>query len=105
MKLILRIVSKITFILVLALIIVFCINNNVGVKISLIPFPFEIETKLFILVLLCFFGGILVGFTLSSISLFKEKFKNFVNRWQIKLLQRKVEKAELKIEKKVEKRS
>jgi hypothetical protein len=92
MKFILRIISKTIFILVLALIVVFCLSNNQIVNISLKPLPFEVESQLFLVILICLFGGIFIGFILSSIALTKEKFKNFISRLKIKFLQRKVNK-------------
>ena len=94
-KKIFSIINKTIFILVVAIIMVFCLNNNQIVKTSLSPLPFEIETRLFIVILLCFFGGILVGFLCSSVSLTKERFKNFVSGWKIKLLKKKVEKNKI----------
>ncbi len=95
MRLILRIISKAIFIIVLALIVVFSINNNQIIEISLDPLPFEIEARLFIIILLAVFGGILIGFVCSSVALTKERFKNFINRWKIKILQRKVDKRKV----------
>jgi len=92
MQKIFRIIDKIIFILIVAIIVVFCLSNNQISQISLYPLPFEVETRLFIVVLMSIFGGILIGFTCSSISLTKERFKNFVSGWRIKFLQRKVDK-------------
>ncbi len=85
-----RIINKFIFILVVALIMVFCLNNHQNVTISLAPLPFEVEAKLFLIILLCFFGGILIGFLCSSLALTKEKFKNFISGWKIKFLQMRV---------------
>ena len=66
-KKIFSIINKTIFILVVAIIMVFCLNNNQIVKTSLSPLPFEIETRLFIVILLCFFwwnfGGIFMLFS------------------------------------------
>jgi uncharacterized integral membrane protein len=99
MRAILRIINKVIFILVLAVIVVFCINNNQVLQISFAPLPFEVETRLFIIILLSIFGGVFIGFACSSITLVKERFKNFINRWKIKLLQKKINKINLKAEK------
>jgi len=85
-----RIINKFIFILVVALIMVFCLNNHQDVTISLAPLPFEVEAKLFLIILFCFFGGILIGFLCSSLALTKEKFKNFIGGWKIKFLQMQV---------------
>lgn len=95
-KTLFRIANKVIFIAIVAIIIVFCFNNRQIVEISLSPLPFTIETRLFLVVLLCIFGGILIGFLSSSVALLKEKFKNFIGRWKIKFLERKVKK-EMKV--------
>ena len=92
MRKVFRIIDKIIFILITAIIVVFCLNNNQIAQISLYPLPFEVETRLFIIVLMSIFGGVLIGFACSSISLTKERLKNFVGRYKIKFLQRKVDK-------------
>ncbi len=94
-KAIFRIANKTIFIAVVAIIVVFCLDNHQAITISLRPLPFEIETRLFLVILFCFFGGILVGFLCSSVALTKAKFKNFINGWKIKLLKRKVEKSQI----------
>ncbi len=92
MRTILRMIRKTIFIIVVALIMVFCLSNNQTVTISLKPLPFEVESQLFLVILLSFFGGIFIGFICSSVALTKEKFKNFIGGWRIKFLQKKVNK-------------
>ncbi|MFT6107086.1 MAG: hypothetical protein ACJATL_001330 [Rickettsiales bacterium] len=65
---------------------------------SLNPLPFEVETRLFLLILFCFFGGVFIGFLSCSVSLTKEKLKNMVSGWKIGFLKRKVSKSEKKKE-------
>ncbi len=96
MKFFLRIFDKIIFILIVSLIVVFCLNNNQVATISLQPLDYQIETRMFILILISVFGGILIGFALCSISLGKAKLKNFMNIWRIKSLQRKISKVNAK---------
>ncbi len=96
MRTILRMIRKTIFIIVVALIMVFCLSNNQTVIISLKPLPFEIESQLFLVILLSFFIGIFIGFICSSLSLTKEKFKNYISGWRIKSLQNKIEKAQKK---------
>ncbi len=92
MRMILRIINKAIFIIVLATIVVFCINNNQTIQISFSPLPFEIEARAFILILICLFLGILIGISFMGIALVKEKFRNFLGRLKIKSLQKKVSK-------------
>ncbi|MCE3255669.1 MAG: hypothetical protein K0R25_1163 [Rickettsiaceae bacterium] len=84
------IISKIIFVLIVAIIMIFCVNNVQTIKISLEPLPFEIETRLFLLVLICFFGGVFLGFLSCSFSLTKEKCKHFISKWKIGTLKKKV---------------
>ncbi|MFT6077935.1 MAG: putative membrane protein [Myxococcota bacterium] len=98
-NLIFRIANKIFFIAIVAIIVAFAFNNRQNVVISLSPLPFEVETRLFLLILFCFFGGVLAGFLSCSVSLTKEKFRNMIGGWKIGFLKRKVEKQELKAKK------
>jgi uncharacterized integral membrane protein len=95
-KSIFRIFSKVVFITIVAIIVVFCLNNHQEVEISLSPFPFLIEARLFLIIIFCFFGGVLIGFFGASITITKEKFRNFVNSYKIKFLKRKIDKIDAK---------
>lgn len=98
-KSVFRIFGKVIFIALLAVVVIFCINNTDNVVLTLKPLPFEVETRLCLIVILSLVVGVLLGMGASSISLLKEKFKNFLSGWKIKSLQRKVEKGKAKIEK------
>ena len=87
-----RIIDRIIFILITAIIVVFCLNNNQITQISLYPLPFEVQTRLFIIVLLAMSIGAMIGFCCSFASLTKERLKNFANKWRIKNLRQKVDK-------------
>ena len=91
-KRILGIFGKVIFLIIVGILVVFAINNQQVVNISLSPFPFEIETRLFLVIVLCFFSGILIGALSSSLSLGKEKIRNFGQSWKIKFLEKKVHK-------------
>ncbi len=99
-KSVLRIASKVIFILMVAIIVFFCINNHQVVNVSLSPLPYEIETRLFLMILFCLFGGILIGYICCSFKLTKEKFKNFLNGWKIDSLEKKVAATTMKLEEK-----
>jgi uncharacterized membrane protein YciS (DUF1049 family) len=86
-----RIIDRIIFILITAIIVVFCLNNNQIIQISLYPLPFEVQTRLFIIVLIAMSIGVVIGFFCSFASLIKERLKNFASKWRIKNLQKKVD--------------
>ena len=96
MRFIIKIIDRILFILALIAIMIFCLNNNQVIQVVLYPLPFEIESRLFIIVLVATFSGMLIGYTFASISLIKEKFKNYINGWKIKFLRKKVKKIDKK---------
>lgn len=95
-KSIIRIFNKFIFIAIVAIIMVFCLNNHQEVEISLSPLPFLVEARLFLIIIFCFFGGVLIGFFGASITITKEKFRNFVNGYKIKFLRRKIDKIDSK---------
>ncbi len=73
-KIILKIISflkKIILFLFLALLTIFMVNNRQAVIINSWPFPFEIETKLFIIMILFCTVGLLFGFLFFSKNLLK----------------------------------
>ncbi|MGH6975232.1 MAG: lipopolysaccharide assembly protein LapA domain-containing protein [Stellaceae bacterium] len=48
--------------------VVFAISNRARVSVTLWPFPFEIETQLFLVILLSLLAGLLVGMLLAWLS-------------------------------------
>jgi uncharacterized membrane protein YciS (DUF1049 family) len=91
-KLLFGIIGKIIFIALLAVIVVFCINNNGTITLSLHPLPFEMEISTCLAIILSLALGVFIGVSLSSFSLIKEKFRNLLGGWKIKSLQRRVDK-------------
>lgn len=87
-------IRKIILIGIFILIIIFAYNNHQVTTLSLKPFAFEVETRLFIIVLFCFFTGMFIGMFSYSIKLTKEKFKNFGSAIKIKYLQSKIKQPE-----------
>lgn len=84
-------IKKILLILIIAIIIIFSLGNPQVVSVSLSPFSYEVETRLFIVILFCFFAGLIIGYLLVSISLTKEKFKNLMHGIKIKKLEKQTE--------------
>lgn len=98
-KSIFRIISRVIFLALLAVVVVFCINNTETVVLSLKPLPFEVETSVCLVIILSLLFGMLLGMAFSSVVLVKEKFKNLINGWRIKFLQHKVNKHKAKASK------
>jgi uncharacterized membrane protein YciS (DUF1049 family) len=100
---ILNIANKIIFIAILAIVVVFCLNNHQPITLSLDPLPFEVETKIFIALLLTFFAGFFIGLFSCCIKISKEKLKNLGGNLKIKFLQSKIDRDAKKSDKKLQK--
>jgi uncharacterized membrane protein YciS (DUF1049 family) len=84
-----RIISKVIFIILLAIFITFCINNTQDVLILFDPLTFEISIKLFLLIIITFLIGAIIGFLLSCEGLLRVNIKNLINKFQIKSLRKR----------------
>ncbi len=71
---IINFLKKIILFLLLTLLTIFMVNNRQAVIINSWPFPFEIETRLFIIMMLFFTAGLLFGFLFFSKNLLKLMF-------------------------------
>ncbi|MDA0902383.1 MAG: lipopolysaccharide assembly protein LapA domain-containing protein [Proteobacteria bacterium] len=69
----------ITLALLLTIVVTFCINNDSLVILSLNPLPFEIQTKLFLLLILFFLIGVVVGFLTLSKRLVSSKMHSMIS--------------------------
>jgi len=95
-NLVARVIGKLLFLLILALIVVFCLNNHQQVELSLLPLPFIIETRMFFVVLFCFVSGVLLGSFSIYLTLGKTKFLKLLDEQKIKSLQKKLDKQKEK---------
>jgi len=85
-KSVFKIVKLIIFVIFIALIITLCVNNSQSIALSLSPFPYQIETRLFLLIILFFLIGFVVGLLVNSISLMRSKISNSMNQKKLKKL-------------------
>jgi len=78
--------------LILILVIVFMINNREIVSINFNPLPIPvIETRMFILMLMFYFLGLITAILIYSNTLIKSKFRGFKQQKQIEKLQKQID--------------
>jgi uncharacterized integral membrane protein len=87
-----RIIKLVIFLILLTCLVIFMVNNRQTVTIELFPLPFEIETKVFLVMILTFLLGTLFGFLLYSQSLIIKTISNIKDRRRIKKLEKKSQK-------------
>jgi uncharacterized integral membrane protein len=68
----------------LAAIVIFMINNREIVSVDMFPLPLTIETRLFLLMALCFLSGILFGFFIFTTNHIKGYFSSLKDRFKEK---------------------
>jgi flagellar biosynthesis protein FlhB len=90
-KSIFHLIKTIIFLLLLVGAIIFMVNNRDDAIIHLYPLPFEIQTKIFLVILISFILGIFFGFFLFSKKLVQKTFSNFISNHKIKKLEEKLE--------------
>jgi uncharacterized membrane protein YciS (DUF1049 family) len=78
-----RVIKSVVTVLLIAIIVGFCLNNRQEIRVSFNPLPLEIETKLFLLILLIFLAGFCFGILVSSYSLARLKMSNFWTKRQL----------------------
>lgn len=79
--------TTILFIFITA-IITFCIANRQPIILSLYPFAFQMETRVFVLVIISIIIGIIIGGGFLSINSTRLVFANSLNKRKIKKLQK-----------------
>jgi hypothetical protein len=72
-----RIFKSVVIYLLLITTIIFMVSNRDIVNIRLYPLPFAIETRLFFLMMICFFVGIAFGMIIVSHSIIKKFLKKY----------------------------
>lgn len=87
-----NILKTLLFSFLLLLLVTFMVVNRQQVTVSFYPLPFEIETRVFLVIILFFLLGMLVGFLAFSKSMITKSISNFKDKSKIK----KLEKAEAK---------
>lgn len=69
------------------LFLAFAINNRQVVNISLFPLPYDADLPLFLLAILCFGGGVIIGGITASIRYSKAKRQAKAERHRIEALE------------------
>jgi uncharacterized membrane protein YciS (DUF1049 family) len=91
-KSVLHFIRTILATLLLIALIVFMIANRQTIEVSTYPLPYTIETRMFMVMIVCFLFGLLFGVLLCSKNLIKRIFENFQSRRKIKKLEEQIEK-------------
>lgn len=89
---ILRIIRSVILSLFLICLVVFMVNNRDDITIHLYPLPFEVETKVFLMMILFFIFGMLFGLLACSQNIIKRIFTSYQDHRKIKKLEKQVEK-------------
>lgn len=92
MNKILNIIKIILLFLLILFIVFFSIMNSQLVKINFDIFPlnFVIEIRLFLLIILCFSVGFLVGIATTSMSLLKKHFETSKEKRKVDKLEKQI---------------
>lgn len=85
-----RIIKSVASALILICLVIFMVNNRDVTTISLFPLPLEIDTKIFIIMILFFLFGMIFGILLCSQNLLIRIISNAKDRRKLKKLQKQV---------------
>lgn len=91
-KAILRLIRTIILSVILICLIVFMVNNRDAVTITLHPFPFDVDTRMFLVMLIFFLLGMFFGMLACSKSLIKRFIEKFKDSRKIKKLEKEIAK-------------
>lgn len=89
-KSIIGIIKSLAISLFLVFLVTFMVNNREVVKLSLKPMPFNIETRMFVILVIFFILGIFFGFAILSKNLLSKSLMNFNNNLKLKKLEKKI---------------
>lgn len=92
-KSIFRIIRTVILSLLLVCIVIFMVNNRDVVTIHLHPLPFDVETRIFVVMIVVFLLGLLFGILACSQSLIKRIFANLNDRRKLRKLEKHVAKT------------
>ena len=92
-KSIFKIAKLIIFVIFLAAIITLCVNNSSTISISLQPLPYQLETRLFLLIIILFFSGFIFGLLTGSFRLIGSKMQNIASQRKLKKLEKDINKS------------
>ena len=90
LKSIFRTIKSIILSIFLVCLVAFMVNNRETATLHLSPLPFNIETKMFIILIVFFVLGMLFGFLSLSQNLIGKTMTNIFNRHKIKKLEQEI---------------
>jgi len=88
-----RTIKKLIGLVILTLLICFMVNNRDIIIIQLFPLPFELESRVFIVMILFFLIGFVFGVSIYSKSFIFNAVANFFNKRKIAKLEKKTKKT------------
>ena len=88
-----RIIRSLVLYIILIGLVIFMVNNRDDITIHFYPLPFDIDTRVFIVMLMFFVFGMLFGILACSANLIGGFFKSFRDRCRIKKLEKEVAKT------------
>ncbi len=87
-KSIFRIICTVVFSLILICLVIFMVNNRDALTIHLAPLPFDIETRVFIVIIIAFLSGMIFGFIALSQNLISQMIKRARDKKKIGKLEK-----------------
>ncbi|MBM3579292.1 MAG: LapA family protein [Alphaproteobacteria bacterium] len=85
-----RIIRGIILILLLTCLVIFLVNNRGGILINLHPLPFEVQTRVFVVIIMSFVVGLALGILACSPSLIQNFFRKISDSYKIKKLEKQM---------------
>jgi len=89
-KSILRILRSVVLLLLLVCLVIFMLDNRELITISTHPLPFEIQTRVFVVMIVCFILGLVFGIIACSPTIFQSFFKRLSDKRKIRKLEKQV---------------
>lgn len=91
-KSILRVLRSVILALLLVCLVVFMVDNRDMLTISMHPLPFEIQTRVFMVMIVCFIVGLIFGIIACSPTIVQNFFIRLGDRYKIKKLEKQIQK-------------
>ena len=85
-----RLIRAVVLYLILICLVTFMVNNRDEILVHFYPLPFEIETRVFLIMLIFFTCGMIFGILACWPNMVSGLFKSFQDRRKIKKLEKKI---------------
>ena len=89
-KSILRIFRSVVLLLLLVCLVIFMLDNREVITISTHPLPFEIQTRVFVMMIVCFVLWLIFGIISCSPTIIQNFFKRLSDQRKIRKLEKQV---------------